>query len=330
MSLSGPTVLVTGATGFLGSALAIRLSQEGAQVRALARRPVKSATLHNLPDIEIVSGDITDLKQMHEIVDGCKYVFHAAAAMSGTMRHQYRINVEGTHNVMVAAASARVKRIIHVSSVAVYGYGHVGDITEDSPLQARKVPYNITKMQAEASVRDICTRHQIEYSIIRPGMIYGPRSNMWTKTMFKVARLKPTIFPGSGKGSVHPIFVDDVVDLMMALALHPKAVGEAFNCSADPAPTWREFLSGYSRLAGHDEWLSLPVYPFKLIAPVAEAYLTLRGEPQEIPEIINFLQSRLAYKMTKAHERLGWQPKVSLSDGIQRCLPWLREQGLLS
>lgn len=329
MSLAGQQVLVTGATGFLGGSLVLRLAGEGVQIKALARRPEKGAFLSQQPNITLIEGDITELERMKQIMQGCSVVFHVAAALGGTQPIQHRINVEGTRNVMLAAAHAKVNRVIHVSSIAVYGYNYNGNITEDFQQKPGKVPYNITKSQAETIVREIGNQLHVDYSIIRPGMIYGPRSNAWTATMFKISKLKPTPFLGKGHGYTHPIYVDDVIDLMIVLATHPKASGEAFNCAPDPAPTWREFLGGYARLAGHNKWLSLPPIVMYPIAPIVEAIFTLQGEPQEVPTLVNFIQAKKTYKMTKAKELLGWQPTMPLQRGIDACAPWLRERGLL-
>jgi nucleoside-diphosphate-sugar epimerase len=330
MSLSGKIILVTGATGFLGGALAQRLAREGVYVRAMARRPEKGHILESIPNIEPVQGNINDAARMVKVTQGCDYVFHVAAALGGTLAKQRAGNVDGTRKVMLAAAAAQVQRFVHVSSIAVYGYSFRTDVTEDMPLMPGRVPYNVTKAEAENVVRDIGEQHHLPYAIIRPGMIYGPRSNTWTKTLFQLGKRKPTPFPGDGNGSVFPIFIDDVVDMMIVLAEHPAAVGEVFNCAPDPAPSWREFIGGYSRLAGHNRWLGIPVLPLKIIAPLAEIVLTLQGEPQDLPLIIPFMQSKITYKMTKAHDLLNWQPSVTLQDGIDCCAPWLREKGLLN
>ncbi|MBI5669485.1 MAG: NAD(P)-dependent oxidoreductase [Chloroflexi bacterium] len=329
MTLTDKTVLVTGATGFLGGAVARRLAGEGARVRALVRRPGRDRYIRDVPGIELVAGDITDPDRMKTVAQGCDYVFHVAAATGGTLDYQRKLNVDGTRYVMLAAAAARVQRVVHVSTIAVYGYGYAGDITEDIPHQPGRVPYNITKSQAEAVVRDIGAHHNVPYSIIRPGMIYGPRSGMWTRTMFNLSKRKPTIFIGDGSGSVPCIYVDDVVDLMLTLAVHPAAAGEAFNCVSDPAPTWRDFLGGYARLAGHQSWLALPALPLKLVAPLVELILVLRGEPQAVPALLPYIQACKTCTMDKARRLLGWQPQVCLDEGLRRCEPWLREEGLL-
>lgn len=330
MSLQGKMVLVTGATGFVGGALARRLGMDGAHVKALARNPEKGTFLRDVRDLEVIQGDITDAERMNAVTQGCDYVFHVAAALKGPLAYQKRVNVDGTRNIMLAAAAAQVQRVVHVSSVAVYGYRVSGDITEEIPPDPGPVAYNRTKAAGEQIVHEIGEQHNLPYCIVRPGMVYGPHSGAWTLLLFRLSRRKPTPFLGDGSGSVLPIFIDDLVDLMVIMATHPAARNETYNAAADPAPTWREFLGGYARLAGHQSWLALPVWAGTLAAPLAELAMRLRGQPQDIPALIPYLTSKKTYKMTKALDMLGWQPKTSLTEGIERCAPWLREKGLLS
>ncbi len=116
---------------------------------------------------------------------------------------------------------------------------------------------------------------------------------------------------------------------MVTMATHPKATEEIFNCAPDPSPTWREFLGAYSRLAGHDGWLGLPagaVYP---AAAAASALARPNTQIKELANIIRLTQRQVTFKMTKARELLGWQPQVSLQEGVERCAGWLREKGWL-
>lgn len=329
MRLAGKKVFVTGATGFLGGALMTRLTIEGAQVRALARNPEKAKRIENLPGVEIVPGDITNIEQVQNAISGCEIAFHVAASTGGSLELQRQMNTVGTHNVATAAAATGVMRLVHVSTVSVYGYRQSGDVTEATPANPGHDPYNITKAEAEHELRSIAEAQRMPYSIIRPGQIYGPRSGMWTGTLFKVARIRPTPWLGDGSGSVFPVYVDDVVDLMMLLAVHPDAIGQTFNCTPDPSPTWREFLGAYSKLAGHQSWLA---FPYGLIYPFAAIISSLARPHTQLKEAANFLrlsQTNLTYKMTRAREVLGWEAKVSLQEGARRCEPWLREKGLL-
>ena len=327
--LSGKTAFVTGATGFLGGAIALRLADEGVNVRALARRSGRDQHIRKHPQIEIVQGDIRNPDQMRDFTKGCDYVFHAAAALGGRLQHQYQINVEGTAHVARAAAEAKVQRIIHISTIAVYGYQHRGIITESTPHIPGNVPYNITKSRAEQDLKAIARQAGLSYTINRPGLIYGPRSHAWTVQLFRWAKHKPFPFFGEGQGSIYPIFVDDVVDLLLTQAIHPGADGEAFNCVYQPQPTQREFMSHYMALIGNDEWKSYPKWIVSVFAPILDAGFHLFGNPIDLQEILRMLDSTVIYSMDKSHRLLKWQPVTSIEDGIKRCIPYLKEIGLL-
>lgn len=330
MTLKGETVLVTGATGFLGGAVARRLAEDGAQVKALARRPDRDRYIRDVPGIEIVQGDITDAGRMREVTAGCTYVFHVAAALGGELDLQRRVNVTGTRTVVEAAAAAGVRRMVHISTIAVYGYRHRADASESTPVDPGHDPYAITKAEAEAALREAAEANNLSYSIIRPGMIYGPRSRPWTQGMFKLARRNPTIFLGDGSGSAYPIHVDDVVDLTVLAATHPRAHNEIFNAAPDPSPTWREFLGAYSALAGHDRWLGIPPFLLVPVAAVMGLVLPRNNRLKDLPHLLKFLQSNITYRMDKARDLLDWQPRIPLDEGIKGCAPYLREKGLLN
>jgi 2-alkyl-3-oxoalkanoate reductase len=330
MTLQGKTALVTGATGFVGGALARRLASEGTQVRALARRPERDGYIRDAAGIEIVSGDVTDAARMRKLAQGCDYVFHAAAVTMGLLEVQRTVNVHGTRNVAEAAGLAGVGRFVHVSTIAVYGYRIHGDITEDTPLDPGNDPYGITKAEAEAAVGETAADHGLAYSIVRPGMIYGPRSGPWTRGVFSLARRKPTIFVGDGSGSAFPIHIDDVVDLLLTVAAHPAAAGKTFNATPDPSPTWREFLGAYSALAGHNRWLGIPPALLTPVVGLVGLFAPKNHQVKDLPDMLRFAQRTTTYRMDKARDLLGWQPKVALADGIESCVPYLREKGMLS
>ncbi|MEP7291476.1 MAG: SDR family NAD(P)-dependent oxidoreductase [Chloroflexota bacterium] len=324
MSLSGQQVLVTGATGFLGGALALRLVADGAQVRALARSPKKAESLRER-GIEVSRGDITDPDAVRRAVESCKVVFHVAAAMEGDYTKQESVNVGGTRKLLQAATEAGVERFVHVSSAAVYGYNISGDITEAAPPAPGADPYAVTKTAAEREVLE----GNVPFTMIRPGMIYGAGSINWTGAFFRWGRMKPVLFPGRGQGSAFPIHVEDVVDLLVVAAEHPAATGQIFNCAPDPAPTWREFISAYSRLAGHQSWLSIPMQPLYPLAKLAQILSPPQSMARDFPDLLRFAERRITYKMTKARDLLGWSPLYDLERGVASCAPWLRERGLL-
>lgn len=332
-TFTGKTLLVTGATGFLGRALVERLARhsDALEIRLLVRNLQRAERLKDLPRVTIFQGDLTQPDTLPDAVRGCQIVFHSGAALGGDLALQMAANRDGTRNLATAAANAAVERFVHVSSIAIYGYRHHQDVIEETPPSPSYDPYNVSKLAAEQALKDVASAHQIDYTIIRPGMIYGPGSRAWTGQMFRMARRSLTIFIGSGKGSTYPIHVDDVIDLLLIAATHPNAVGETFNCTPDPSPTWREFLGGYARLAGHADgrWLGVPP---RLLWPVIQLIARLSpaaSRQRDLPALLPFSQRYITYKTDKARRLLGWTPKVSLQQGIDGTAVWLRERGLL-
>ncbi|MDZ4671208.1 MAG: NAD(P)-dependent oxidoreductase [Phototrophicales bacterium] len=324
------TVFVTGGTGFLGGALIHALSAQGIQIKALVRNPQKGEKIAHLAGVELIQGDLTtDTAWMDTALNGVDVVFHVAAALGGDMAQQRAINVDATRALALASAKAGVGRFVHVSSIAVYGYPSAKIIAEEHPL-TKPIPYDyaVTKGEGETALIDVASVHNLPYSIIRPGMIYGAHSQTWTKLAFNIAKRKPTIFIGNGSGKSAPIYVDDVVNLLILSATHHQAIGQIFNGTPDPAPTWREFLGSYSALVGGRHWLSIPTPLIKLFIRIISPFTKLdmiKGGTG----FLKFITSDTTYSTQKARDLLGWSPKIPLDEGIKRCIPYLKEKGLL-
>jgi nucleoside-diphosphate-sugar epimerase len=125
------------------------------------------------------------------------------------------------------------------------------------------------------------------------------------------------------------IHVDDVVQQMLLQATQPAAVGEAFNATPDPPVSWREFFRHYAELNGKQRWLALPPVLGDIAAPLIDVALRLRNDPYDTAAAIRFLQRWTLYSMDKSRRLLDWEPQVDLARGIESCIPWLREEGLL-
>jgi nucleoside-diphosphate-sugar epimerase len=324
------TVFVTGGTGFLGGVLVNTLSKQGITIRALVRNRQKGEKIAHLAGVELVHGDLTtDTAWMDTALQGVDVVFHVAAALGGKLDEQRPINVDATRQLALASAKAGVGRFVHVSSIAIYGYPYTSIITEDAPY-TKPIPYHyaVTKSEGELALIDVAKAHGLSYTIIRPGMIYGAHSPTWTKLAFNIAKRKPTIFIGDGSGKSAPIYVDDVVDLLIVCATHPNADGQIFNATPTPAPTWREFLGEYAALVGHRRWLGIPVPIVSTLLRVISPFTKLEMIKGGIG-FLKYITGDTTYSNQKARDLLGWSPKVPLHEGIQKCVPYLREKGLL-
>lgn len=324
-SLEGARVLVTGATGFIGGRLARRLAaEEGARVTGAGRRLERSRRLEE-HGLELARADLLDRERIRELVRGRDVVFHAAAWMGGDPAQAHRVNVEATEDLVRAAAETGVDRFVHVSSIAVYGRPETRIVDETHPLapDARSA-YGRTKTRGEIAAREAARAGDLELAVVRPAMVYGPRSRIWTLKIFRMACAGRPLLIGDGTGHFHPAYVDDVVDALVRCATSPAAAGEAFNVVDEPV-TWREYVGHHAALCGREP-RSIPVWLAKLVAaadripgldlPLDGTRVAMATEPFVFPS-------------RKARERLGWEPGVPLEEGLRRAEAWLREEGHL-
>lgn len=326
--LQGKTVLVTGATGFLGGALVACLSQFDVTIRALVRRPNRDNYIKALPNVTQVQGDLSQPHTLQDAVKGCDIVFHTAVSY-GNLAEQTRINAEGTRDLAQVCADNHITRLVHVSTLASYGYKVRGKVTEDTPLVPSNEPYSLTKANAEAHLKAVAHQNALSYAIVRAGGIYGARSGMWTDRMFSVAKRKPLIFVGSGQGNAPLIHIDDLVDLLVLVATHPNAHNQAFHAVLPTSHTWREFLGAYAQLVNNDTWIGVPFGIVKFFASLISALAPTPSPAKTLAEVLEYANSAVTYDMNKAKNLLQWQPSLTLQEGIKRCEPYLKERGLL-
>lgn len=330
MVLAGERVLVTGASGFIGGALVARLVREGAHVRGLVRSQAKGARIAAL-GAEPVVGDLLDGDSLRRAAQGCQVIFHVGAVTSGPAAVQYAVNVAGVGRLLQAAQQAGASRLVHVSSIAVYGYATPDVIHEGVPLRPGAEHYGQSKALGERLLWERAAEPGPAVTVIRAGMVYGPRSGFWTGRLFDLMKRRPAPLPGNGEGFCPAIYIDDVIDLLVTVAAHPRAAGEAFNATPDPPPTWREFLGAYAAMAGHQTFVPVPFSLLHLAAALLEPLLRLGGDPQPVRGMVRaVLAGRKIYSMAKAARLLGWRARVPLAEGMAQAEAWLRETGRLT
>jgi nucleoside-diphosphate-sugar epimerase len=331
MEIRGKRALVTGATGFIGSHLAERLVREGVQVRALVRSPEKGQRLAGL-GVELVQGDVTAPESLQEAVEGCQLVFHAAARVSesGDQAQVWAVNVEGTRNVVKAAIAAGVERFIHLSSCAVYGSLQQHGIDESTPTRMRGNLYGDSKVAAEAVVFEAYREHGLPVVAARASQVYGPGSYQFTIRPIEVIKSGKMVLIDGGRHLCKPVYISNLLDGLILCATQEAAIGEAFNLVDDAPIPWREFFGAYGQMLNVQSFPSAPFALAWLVGFYNEVRAAVKGTKAKLNRgAVKSLRSSNSFSNQKARRLLGWEPKVSFSEGMKLTEAWLRVEGYL-
>jgi nucleoside-diphosphate-sugar epimerase len=320
----GRRVAVTGAGGFIGGAVCRRLRAEGAEVMGLdVGEGVAKAAEAGATAIE---ADVTRRETLGEPLAGVDLVVHTAAYVRewGEMEDFVRLNVRGTANVLQAAEDAGAKRVLHLSSVVVYGYDDPSDQGPDAYRRVCGIPYIDTK---SASDWLACRRGAV---VIRPGDIYGPGSVPWVLRPLELASQGQLAVPGKGDGVMLACYIDDLVEAIV-LALERGEPGEAYAVWNDTERvTFREFFEGIAAIAGAGQVRALPRGLLEMIGSLSEGWARIRDRPPRFSaRAATFIDRRGTASVENTRERLGWAPAVGLEEGLRRTGRWAREQALV-
>jgi nucleoside-diphosphate-sugar epimerase len=326
------TVLVTGATGFIGQALARRLLATGERVRVLARRPDR-VTETGLDVQEVYEGDITDAAAVDRAVAGVGTVY----AVAGTFREpslsdeRYReVNVAAVRLMMQAAKKHGARRVVHCSTVGIHGNVVGEPANEDTPIRPDGI-YEVTKAEGDRTAL-AAAGDGLEVVVIRPAPVYGP-GDMRLIKLFKLAARDRVVLLGNGRPHYHMVFIDDLVEAFRLAGKAPGISGEAFIVGGAERPTLEDLVRRIGRLTGHQgqRILKLPAGPVLGLGDLCERLCRPLGiNPPIYRRRIEFFVNNRAYDIGKAERRLGYRPAVSLDEGLARTAAWYREQGFLS
>jgi dihydroflavonol-4-reductase len=321
-------VLVTGATGFTGGHLSRYLAARDYAVRALVRRAPADAD----PRIEYVTGDIRDRASLEGAATGVDVVYHIAAIyrQAGLKDAEYRaVNAEAVRTVIEAAGRAGARRVVHCSTVGVHGDVEYPPANEDAPLKPGDI-YQVTKLEGERIALQASRDTGVEVVIARPTGIYGPGDRRLLKLFRGVARRKFVVL-GDGQIYYHLTYVDDLVEGFRLCGEVAGAAGRTYILAGGEVTTLNELIERIAREAGvAPPTLHLPVWPFWLAGAACEAACAPLGiEPPIYRRRVDFFTKSRAFDIARARAELGYNPKVSLSDGIRRTLEWYRGAGWL-
>jgi NAD dependent epimerase/dehydratase len=308
-------VLVTGAGGFIGSHLTERLVELGASTRALVHYNSAGAWgwLEASPfkdEMEVVQGDICDRDSMTRATDGIEIVFHLAALIAIPYSYQaplsyIRTNIEGTLNVLQAAKSAGAELVVQTSTSEVYGTARVVPISEEHPLQGQS-PYSASKIGADKMAEAVHRSFGLPVTIVRPFNTYGPRQSARAviPTIITQALTRDAVRLGNLEPTRDLNYVTDTAEGFIRAAESPAALGQTINIGTGREISIGELAARILQMLGKD-------------LPIICEDQRVRPDKSEV--------ERLCADNRVARELLGWEPRVTLEEGLRRTIAWLQE-----
>jgi nucleoside-diphosphate-sugar epimerase len=320
--------LVTGGAGFIGTALVKRLLAQGIEVRCLVHR---SAGLLEGLGVELVRGDLLDPQALDAACRGRELVFHLAgtgrAGDWGEREWFFRINAQGTAYLLQAAARAGVRRLVHLSSLAVHRFtGHV-DADENVPADQQRHAYGASKARAEQYVLEYGREGRLEVVAVRPGVVvYGEHD--YTSLIYMAPLLEKGFWPhvNGGRPLMCSVYVGNLAEGLWLCASRPEAAGEIFIVTDDRRISWREFISAFTRAFGARErtisfpgWLARPIG-----VGLEKLFRAVRSRrPPPITDYRTDLVCRdMHFVCEKAKRLLGYRPVIEMEEGLRRAAAW--------
>ncbi len=316
-------VLVTGGGGFMGHALVAAEAARGAAVRSLDPhhpRPCPAGT------VERIDGSILDA-DLARALDGVSVVYHLASAHLEVKEGEAyfrRVNVDGTRHLLEAAADAGVQRVVHVSTVGVYGLMSDVRFDEASPTEPT-IAYERTKLEGEDAARAVAEARGFELVVLRPSWVFGPDCGR-TQKIFRAIRKRRFPRIGACRAGRDGIYIDDAVSGMQLAASHPAAPGETFILASGDAPTIAEWIDAIAEAQGvAPPRVRLPIavmYPVGLAAELA--FKAIGRDAPFSRRSIKFYTNGTVFDASKIRDRLGFDCAVGWRDGVRRTAEALR------
>jgi nucleoside-diphosphate-sugar epimerase len=331
MSLERPApsvpskVCITGANGFIGKALMQRLRELGAEVTGVDLNPD--------PGNGIVEGSTTEPDAWASALEGVDTVIHTAAIVSTLAPYDkaWEVNCLGTRKVIDAAINAGVRRFVHFSSVAAFGFEYPDGVTEQYPVHGTggMSTYHDTKIASEAVALTAHGAGEIDVTVIRPADVYGPGSIWVDGVVLPLTKAGLLPLPSFGEGVWHPVYIDNFVDGIMLVISSDAASGHVFTIGDAAGMPCKEYFGWVAGLGGGELPLLSTEDAIRKTEENSE-FLRSQGVENELTESTMRLLNRPgAYSIEKARMLLGYEPVVSWEEGKARTEEALRAAGVI-
>jgi nucleoside-diphosphate-sugar epimerase len=332
MKLLSP-VLITGASGFVGSHLAEALASRKIKVKLLVRKTSR-LPFPTTPQMELCYGDVTDLESIRKAVKDVKVIYHLAGILRGADFSVYqKVNAAGTRNVCQAVEGEKgFRRFVYVSSLSAAGPSHMGgEINETMPCHPVSF-YGQTKRMGEQIA--LSYQKKFEVSILRPGAVYGPRETDIFE-YFKMVRQGLVVNGGDGTQMVSFIYVADLVDAILLAGYSPKAKGQVFFVSDGKSLNWNELSAHIGRILKKSyKSFNVPLGIVRIAASLGDGVARLTGK-SFLPPIVSVDKLKEAgapgwvCNNQKIRKLLGFKSKVNIEKGLQNTVRFYLTAGWL-
>lgn len=325
-------ILVTGGTGFTGSALVKRLLSRGNDVTVLDnQRGIMLDTLESL-GAKVVIGSITDPLTVEEVVKDQRIIYHLAAAfrkINLPKQVYWDTNVTAMRSLLDSASKAGVKKVVYCSTQGVHGNVDNPPGGEDTPIEPEDY-YQYTKYEGEKVAQEFILKG-MDITILRPTAIYGPGDPARFLMMFK--QVKKGFFPFFGKGEAlyHPVYVENFVDAFELAAERQESKGQTYLIADNEYYTIKDIVLKIAKVMEVDlKVIHLPFMPMYIAAAVVEAiFKPLPWDPPLFRRRVDWFRQNRAFKIDKAKNELGYNPAVNLDQGLKLTYEWYKENGYL-
>lgn len=326
------TIAVTGATGFLGSSLVAALLHQQHSVRILAR-DARHARHRFGEAVTIIQGEITDVEQVQQAVNGAAIIYHLAGRLyhpAAPAALYQQTHVEGTRALLRACqGQQRLQRLVYVSTTGVFGVTDATPVAEDAPFAPTNA-YEATKLMGELLALKACQENRLPVTIVRPGLVYGPGDLHLLGFFASIQKGLFRVIAG-GKAALHPVYIDDLIAALLLCAERPQAAGRSYNIAGAHPVTVRALAATIAQAL--DRRLpagNIPLWLANLAADVFAVVPGMQGERAPLTRSrVQFLTNSRAYDISRARAELHYTPLVALEDGIKRTVDWYYTHGYL-